>query len=226
MSARSAGVPFNHMPGHLVIWGAGGHAKVVLDTARASDRFRSVSFLDDDRTRAGSTFCGYPVVGGREVLDAYAGCAFIVAVGHNHARMLCFERALNVGLVATTLTHPSAVIAPSAVIGKGTLVMPGAIINADAIVGENCILNSGAIVEHDCVLEDGVHVAPGAVLGGAVHVGRMAQVGLGAVVLPGGRVGREALIGAGAVVLRDAPECSVVAGVPAKVLSLRSHSIR
>jgi acetyltransferase-like isoleucine patch superfamily enzyme len=48
-----------------------------------------------------------------------------------------------------------------------------------------------------------------------------ADVGLGAILLPGVRIGRGAQIGAGAVVTRDVPAYAVVAGNPAKLLYMR-----
>ena len=48
-----------------------------------------------------------------------------------------------------------------------------------------------------------------------------ADLGIGAIVLPGVRVGRGAQVGAGAVVTEDVPEYAVEAGVPARVLRTR-----
>lgn len=50
------------------------------------------------------------------------------------------------------------------------------------------------------------------------------DIGLGAIILPGVRIGRGAQVGAGAVVTRDVPPYAVVAGVPARVLRVRSDS--
>jgi sugar O-acyltransferase (sialic acid O-acetyltransferase NeuD family) len=213
----------------LLIWGAGGHGKVVLDIARSAGRFERIAFLDDDSRRAGVTFfmfCDCPLVGGSEELYRFAGSTFVVAIGDNRARARCFARALGNGLAPRALVHPSAVIAASASIGPGTVVMPGVIVNADAVIGENCIINSGAIVEHDCRVDAHVHISPRVVLGGGVSVGPLAHVGIGAVVLPGATVGEESIVGAGAVVLREAPAHSTVVGVPAKALSRRVASIR
>jgi pyridoxal phosphate-dependent aminotransferase EpsN len=208
----------------LLIWGAGGHGKVVLYLARDTESFEQIVFLDDDPSRVGGFFCECPVVGGPEELPRFAGASFVVAVGDNHQRAECFERGLAAGLSARTLVHKTAIVAPSAFIGRGTVVMPGAVINPGAVIGANCIINSGAVVEHDCVIADHVHISPRAALGGAVSVGRFAQVGLGAVVLPSGRVGEESIVGAGAVVLRGVPVRSIVAGVPARVVSRKGSS--
>ena len=208
------------MPDSLLIWGASGHGKVVLDVARATGMFRRIVFVDDDSVKARSGYCGCEVISGaaglREYVEDYL---FVIAVGENHARAYCFQRALDSGLTPAVIVHPSAIISPSAAVGRGTVVMPGAVVNAEARLGENCIVNTGAIVEHDCSIGDSVHISPRAVLGGAAAVGNLAHVGIGAVVLPGASVGERAVVGAGAVVLKEAPARCTVIGVPARALS-------
>jgi acetyltransferase EpsM len=202
----------------LLIWGAGGHGKVVLDIARSTGRFERVAFLDDDPARVGLTFCGCLIEGGHEELHRFPGFSFVVAVGDNRTRARCFSHALGNGLSPASLIHPTAVIAPSASIGPGTVVMPGVIVKAGAVMGEDCIINTGAIVEHDCRIDAHVHISPRVVLGGGVSVSPFAHVGIGAVVLPGAVIGEEAIVGAGAVVLKEAPARCTVLGVPAKAL--------
>jgi acetyltransferase-like isoleucine patch superfamily enzyme len=55
-----------------------------------------------------------------------------------------------------------------------------------------------------------------------VHIEDDADLGVGAIVLPGIRIGRGAQVGAGAVVTRDVPPYAVVAGNPARVLRERA----
>jgi sugar O-acyltransferase (sialic acid O-acetyltransferase NeuD family) len=202
----------------LLIWGAGGHAKVVLDIARSSGCFGEIAFADDDPGKAGLRFCDCPVLGGPRELRRFPAGAFVIAVGDNRARARCFGRALEMGLSPAALVHASAIVSPSAIVGSGTVVMPGAIINAGTTIGEDCIVNSGAVIEHDCRIGSHVHISPRAALGGGVRVGPYAHVGIGAVVLPGAAVGEESVVGAGAVVLKEVPPCSTVAGVPARLL--------
>ncbi len=204
------------MNNQLLIWGAGGHGKVVLDTARSTGKFELIVFLDEDTQRASRKYCECSLVGGVESLHRFVGSAFIIAVGDNRARARCFESALRNGLLPVALIHATAVVSPSASIGRGTVVMPRAVINANTVIGENCIINSGAIIEHDCIIGADSHISPGAILGGGVHVGRMSHVGIGAIVLPCGIVGEETVVGAGAVVLKQAPSHCTVVGVPAK----------
>jgi acetyltransferase-like isoleucine patch superfamily enzyme len=55
----------------------------------------------------------------------------------------------------------------------------------------------------------------------AVVIEDDADLGIGAIVLPGVHVGRGAVVGAGAVVTRDVPAYAVVAGSPARILRHR-----
>ena len=207
------------MSSTLLIWGAGGPGKVVLDVALQSHAFENVLFLDDDPAKAGLTFCGCRVIGGIGELQHLAGSAFVVAIGDNRFRASCFDHALASGLLPETLIHPTAVISNSATVAPGTVVMPGVIVNAAAVIAEDCILNSGAIIEHDCRIGSHVHIAPRAVLGGGVSVGSFAHIGIGATILPMADIGDQSTVGAGAVVLHGAPAGSTVIGVPAKALS-------
>jgi len=56
---------------------------------------------------------------------------------------------------------------------------------------------------------------------GEVVIEDHADLGVGAIVLPGVRIGRGAQVGAGAVVSKDVPAYAVVAGVPAVILRER-----
>ena len=200
----------------LLLWGAGGHAKVVLDIASAMRAFTDICFVDDDPEKQGQSFRGLPIISGSR-LSGWSG-SFLIAIGDNRIRAARYRAASGAGLCAATLVHPSAIVSPSAAIGEGTVVMPGAVINADARVGRNSIVNTGAIVEHDCVVGDHAHIAPRVALGGAVKVGDFALIGSGAVALPGAVIGENAIVGAGAVVLEGAPASATVAGVPARVV--------
>jgi len=203
----------------LVIWGAGGHGKVVLDLARRTGRYRQICFIDDDPARVGQTLCDCLVVRKDDAFDAPVDAQLIIAIGSNHIRTEKFLGAQSSRRSMVTLTHPTAVLDPSSTIGTGSVVMAGAILNACVRVGENCIVNTGAILEHDCRIGDHCHISPRATLGGQVIVGPYAHIGIGAVILPRISIGEGAVVGAGAVVIRPVAPFTTVVGVPAKPIS-------
>jgi acetyltransferase EpsM len=209
----------------LLIWGASGHGKVVLDAARACGRYKTIAFIDDF-CPADRYYCGAEFLGTSANLESAQRLGFhqvLIAIGDNHARARCFDRAAEFGMEAAVVIHPAAVLSPSARIGSGTLVMPRCVVNADASVGENSILNTGAIIEHDCLLGKHVHISPNAALSGGVVVGDYSHVGIGALVIPGARIGSHCVIGAGAVVLGEVPDGTTAVGVPARVLPPKSR---
>lgn len=198
------------------LYGAGGHAKVILDILRAQDV--EVDCVCDDAGM--SEFCGLPVICGRE---APAGTA-IISIGKNEMRRkIAAFLADRSDVNFATAIHPSAIISPSAEIGEGSVVMPGALINAEARVGVHSIVNTGASIDHDCRIGDFVHIAPHVTLCGNITIGNNAWVGAGATIIQGISIGENAYIGAGAVVIKDVPANAVVAGVPARVLRFSSH---
>jgi len=213
------------MAQRFVIWGAGGHGKVVADLVRATGGTVS-GFVDDDPAKLGSAVgrSGDRVVMGSDALLAKIGQpaelrgfdAVAMAIGANGTRLRCLTRLGE--FPAPALVHPSAVVSPSAVIGRATVVFAMAVVQADATLGEGCIVNTAAVVEHDCVLGEGVHLSPSATLAGNVRLAAGSWIGAGATVLPGVAVGAGAVVGGGALVHRDVADGQVVAGVPARPL--------
>ncbi len=208
----------------LLLWGAGGHGKVVLDCALMSAHFSPIAFLDD---APGVEFRAHKVLGGRDQVPSATHLGFsvyLVSIGNNRVRACCFEMCGKHGLQPVTIVHPSAIISQSAAVSPGTVVMPRAVINAGSVIGNDCIINTGAIVEHDCRIGDHVHISPGVLLGGAVTVRDYAHIGIGAIILPGIEIGEGAMVGAGAVVRESVPVGVTVVGIPARSLVRKAIS--
>jgi sugar O-acyltransferase (sialic acid O-acetyltransferase NeuD family) len=198
----------------LVVYGAGGHGKVVAMVARAAG-FRVVAFVDDAAVAAPAR--AVPVVRWGAV-RARGGPppAVALAVGDNARREALFRTVRDEGFRTPALVHPASAVAEDARVGEGSVLMPGAIVNPDATLGPGVIVNSAAVIEHDCVVGAFVHLSPNSTLGGGVRVGDRTHVGIGASVLPGVTIGADVRVGAGAVVNRDVPDGTTVVGVPAR----------
>ena len=202
----------------IVIYGSGGHGKVLADAAGcAGDHV--VGFLDDNPQLKGRMVMGHPVLGGAEDLATLRerGVRVAVAIGNNATRRRVAVRVTEAGLEVASIVHPSAVIARSARLGTGVQVLAKAVVGPEAQVGDGVIVNTGATVDHDCVLGAYCQVNPGVHIAGTVTVGEEAFIGTGASVIPGMRIGARTTVGAGAVVVEDLPPDVVAMGVPARV---------
>jgi sugar O-acyltransferase (sialic acid O-acetyltransferase NeuD family) len=205
----------------LWIIGSGGHAKVVIETVRASGTFRLAGILDDRADRRGERVLDVPIRGvpSPEVVGRLGVELAVIAIGRNRARAEMAER-LD-GLVAwATVVHPSACVARTARLGAGAVVFAGAIVQPDAAIGRHTILNTASSTDHDCIVADFAHLAPGVRLAGEVRVERGAFLGVGSCVLPQRSVGAWATVGAGGVVVHDIPGGTTAVGVPARPLRL------
>lgn len=205
-----------------MVVGAGAQGRVTLEVWRAAHAEARFVLLDDDAKLHGTELLDVKVVGGVALLPELCadGCEVLIALGNNGARLALAARleAAVKELHWGRAVHPSAIVAPSASIGAGSVVFAGAIVNTDARIGGHVVVNTGVIVEHDCVIEDGASLSPGACMGGRVHVGRGAFVSTGVTLAPRVKVGAGSVIGAGAVVTKDIPEGMLAYGVPARVV--------
>lgn len=193
----------------MVLYGASGHCKVVIDILESLGI--PIDYIVDDNPNV-NELLGYEV---RRDVGEYD--ELIVTIGSPASRKKVVE-STKVRKYATVV-HPSAIISPRAEIGEGSVVIPGAIVNSCAKVGKHCIVNTGATVGHDVMLEDYVHIAPHATVTGAVTVGEGTWIGAGAVVRQGINIGKWCMIGAGAAVVKDVPDGVTVVGNPAKPIS-------
>jgi sugar O-acyltransferase (sialic acid O-acetyltransferase NeuD family) len=196
----------------MIFYGAGGHAKVVIEAWMASGG--KVTAIYDDNE-------GIRILLGKSVSGKYSNDKFpestlIITVGSNSARR---DIAARVRRTFGTVIHPGTTISPSAKIDEGTVVMAGSILQAETTIGKHAIINTGAHVDHDCHIGDFVHVAPGSILCGDVRIGEGALIGAGSTILPGVSVGKWAVVGAGSVVTTDVPDRALAIGVPSKIRS-------
>jgi sugar O-acyltransferase (sialic acid O-acetyltransferase NeuD family) len=206
----------------LVVYGSGGHGKVVCDILMAAGE-QVRGFIDDERA-PGTLVLGLPILGPLAWLVANPA-RVALGVGDNAARARVAESCIEAGSTLASAIHPRAVVAASARVGAGAAVMALAVINPDAVVMQGAIVNTAAIVEHDCTVGEFAHVSPNACLAGGCHVDAFAHLGIGATMLPGTRIGERCIVGGGAVVVRGLPADVVASGIPARIMRVLSKNV-
>lgn len=190
------------------VLGAGGHARAVIGLLLDLD-VEVVNF-HDSKILDGENICG--VMGTTQPIpeNGYV----VLGIGDNALRKEKFE--LLYKHVAKPFLHPTAFVAKSCDIGKGTTIFPKSVVNTLAVIGDNCIINSGAIVEHEAVVGSHTHISVGAIVCGRAKIGDCCFVGAGAIVKDQVKIADNVILGAGAVAVSDINEPGTYIGVPAK----------
>jgi sugar O-acyltransferase (sialic acid O-acetyltransferase NeuD family) len=205
----------------IVVVCAGGQGSVVADILQRAHEGGSdavpVGFVDDTPHLLGTAVLGLDVLAPIASLRDIAHDAVVVALGDNRARRALTERLLAAGERLATAIHPRACVAPSAIIGEGSVICAGAVVAPRVNIGLGVIINTNASVDHDSVVGDFVHVSPGATIGGQAHIGAETLIALGASITSKMIVGAGTIVGSGAVVVAHIPDDVVAFGVPARI---------
>ena len=205
-------------------FGAGGHAKVIIEIFKNNDKYKIIGLLDANKKLLGSKVLDIPVLGDDTKLQELLGKGtkhFFIGVGstsNTELRTSLYNFAISHNMEPVSAIHKSALISKSAYLEKGSTIMAGVIINSSAQIGSNVILNTGSIIEHDCIIGDNVHIATGAKICGSVKISNGVHIGAGATIKQSLNIGSNSVIGAGSVVINDIPSDVIVAGVPAKII--------
>lgn len=211
------------MSGGIVIVGAGGHGRGILEILHAAAEARGLScsvrgFLDDaPGTR--TSVAGLPILGSVErASELRTENRFVIGIGDPRVRAAVARKLDGLSASYATAVHPSAILYREVSTGDGTVIGAGVVVAAATRLGPHSVINLNATVGHDCVLSAFATVAPGANLGGNVHMKEGAFVGLNGTVLPGRTLGAWSTLGAGSVLLEDLGDGTTAFGVPARVV--------
>ena len=210
----------------ILVYGAGGFGKVVIDAIEKETKYEILGVLDDNTNIHGINYYGYLVIGGFDRLKGndYKECSLIVAIARPNVRENLYRQIESLGYDLTSIIHPSAQIAKDVSIGSGTIILANAVINTGAKIGTSVIVNTSAIIEHECIIGDFTHIAPGVNLAGAGVVGKGSFIGIGASVIEFIRIGENSTIGVGSVVVEDIPSNVTAVGVPARMVKRRNST--
>ncbi len=200
----------------LIIIGAGGYAKSVLDSVDIYN-YEISGFLDEFSDNP--LHLGYPILArGLNGLGHPERYVYFISIGNNKRRKAWYDRLEKNNYRVINVVDKSAIVSPQAKIGNGCFVGKMAIINSNATVGNNCIINTKSLVEHGCTVSDHVNLSTNSVVNGDVKIGEGSFIGSCSVTIGQISIGNWSTIGAGSVVTKNIGSGVTAVGVPAQVI--------
>ncbi len=204
----------------LVIAGAGGLGREVLDWARSSPRWRAEHGVDDFGYLADAPPprpVHAPLLSSIDEYRVRSGDRVVVAVGDPEGRRDVVARLSGLGAVFGSLVHDSVHAGADVTVPPGAILCPGVVVGSGAVLGEHVLINAHSYLGHDSTIGDYATISPGCAIGGSVAIGHGTLLGLGVTVGPHASIGSGSTVGAGSTVIRDIPSHVVAYGSPARV---------
>ena len=200
------------------IYGAGGFASVVFDTAEICG-FEISGFIDDFSNGADRSFCDRPVYSAGVLQE---GDVVFMGFGNNPMRQKKGNELLQRGIRMPALIHPAAVVSRLATVGEGCFIGATAVVDPLCRIGRFTILNKGSIIGHQTVIGEAANICPGVALAGNVEISDLVWIGIGSTVIEKIKIAGNVYIGGGAVVVKDiTEEDSLYFGVPAVLRKMK-----
>lgn len=192
----------------IVIVGAGGHAKTIVDTLERLDTFEIAGYISKENVGS-DIYRGYKIIGRDEDLKEIYKSGVVNAIiavgfmGRSTLRQKLYEDLKQIGYKLPAIVDPTAIIATDVVIDEGTYIGRNVVVNADAKIGKCCILNTSCVVDHENHIGNFTHISVQAVCCGKVHIGENCMLGANSTVIQNITVGDNTVIGAGALIIKD-----------------------
>ena len=205
----------------IIVIGAGGHARSVLDILLENNEYEVLGCLDPifPINKFVPKMPEVAVIGidgdMKKFYDDGINKIF-VAIGDNKLRKKLQDQAIAIGFEVINAVSKFSRISSRASLGKGICIMAGAIVNVNCRIGDGCIINTNCSIDHDCEIADFVHVAPGTAISGTTSVGQGTHIGTNSSEIDGTVIGEWSYIGAGAAVVKNIGSHVMAYGVPAR----------
>jgi sugar O-acyltransferase (sialic acid O-acetyltransferase NeuD family) len=206
----------------LVIIGAGGLSKEILQVLHENNEEEELYFFDNLNTKLPDLlYDKFPLIRSIATLKTHfktRSPEFILAIGGTvRRRNLCRQIQSCGGVLQSLIARSASVGYYGTRLDAGVSVLTQAIITTDVTIGEGTLINKAVIIGHDVSIGKYCEIAPGVRIMGRSRIGDYTQIATNAAVLPDTNIGSHCRVDAGCVVRNKIPDHAVVLGLSPKV---------
>ena len=207
----------------MIIFGAKGFAKEVLEVCLEKEDRDNIVFYDDVSTDLpDKLYNEFKIMRTLKEVEEYfreVDNRFVLGLGGPALREMAWKKFTSIGGQPSSMISSSSRIGSFGIeLGEGVNVMLNSVITNDVRIGKGVLINQISSIGHDVDIEDFVEVCPGVVISGRTKIGEFTFLGSNCTILPNISVGSNVIVGAGSVINRDIPNGCTVVGVPGKII--------
>jgi len=207
----------------MLIVGAKGFAKEVLEILHQNEYQKDIAFYDDVNSDvSGELYGKFKILKNEiEAKDFFLnnGPEFTIGIGNPKLRKRMYKKFKAIfGGLTSTISNYSDIGHFDTNIDVGCNILSGVKVSNSVSIGKGCLIYYNSIIAHDCFIGDFVEISPSVNILGRVEISSFTHIGTNATILPNIKIGKNSIIGAGSVVINDIPENVLAVGVPAKII--------
>jgi len=204
----------------IVIFGTGGHAKIILSELLKQKNYNQIIFISKEKKKyLYFNKKKYKIIKNFKIKSSDRDKTYgVIAIGDNYLRYKLYKKYSKIypKLVWATIKSKDAIVNKNVKLSPGSMIITGSIINAGSIIGKHCIINTKSSIDHDNIFSDFSSAGPGVITGGKVKVGKLSHIGIGSVVCQNVDIANNTIIGGKSFVNKNCEKNSVYFGTPAK----------
>jgi sugar O-acyltransferase (sialic acid O-acetyltransferase NeuD family) len=207
----------------MLIIGAGGYAKEILEVCYQNSEFDNLTFYDDiNFQKDKKLFYKFNVITNLEEASKYFELIdneFTLGIGNPLSRKKLFNKFIKIGGIFTSIISKKALVGSfGTVIEHGCNIMPNVTITNGVTIKTGTLINQMVSIGHDVTIGEFCEICPQVSISGNCIIDSYSFIGTGAIILPKIKIGKNVVIGAGALVNKDIPDNSLAIGMPAKIV--------
>lgn len=206
---------------NIVIFGSGGHAKVILtEILQLKNKYKFHGFVDSSK-KTGSIVTkikkkSYKIINLRflNIKNLHG----ILGIGDNYLRFKKYEeiKKKNKNIKWAVIIAKSSEVKKNVKIGKGSVVLANSFIGNKTNIKDHCIINSTNSIDHDNFFENFTSTGPGVITGGNVKINKFSHLGIGCVVKNNISIDKNVICGGKSYINKNCKKNSVYFGIPSK----------
>ncbi len=214
----------------IVIFGSGGHSKVVFSEIIKLKKYIILGFIDDLQhkrkkiiTFRNKTYYNLGKIedlikSNKDKKKSKNNFYGIIGIGSNNIRNKIVNKVSKIDKLFKweSIISKDCILNGDVKIDEGSLVLSGVIINTQSKIGKHCIINTSSSIDHDNHFKNFSSCGPGVITGGNISIGEKSHLGIGSVVKNGIKIGKNTIIGGNSFVNKGCADNSLYYGVPIK----------